>query len=407
MWLRIAWRNLLRSTRRTAFGVSICVIGTVAILAMAGYVLATFTAVRESAIRNGVGHLQIATAAEFDGYEERILEHGLTPSDVQAVQRAVAETGEVVLLLPRLEFQGLVSTGERSLVALGEGVDPGGERRLRGYSASVISGVGLESAAPSSSHIAVIGKEMARLLGAEPGDSLTLLATAAGGGINAMDVEIVGVLSTGVAELDRMRLLVPITTAQELQQTHRIRRLIVLLEDTAETDRVAAILADRLPGLTVRRWYELAPFYRQLVALYARQAGVFAAVIGVVVMTVTFSVIAMGVLERRREIGTLLSLGVPAGKVRRLFLLEGLLIAAIGSGVGAIISCGAFAALNSIRLMMPPAPGHTEPYPLIIAFSSPAAVLTVIGMCILALSASWAASRRVTRCRIVDALARG
>ncbi|MFO7277669.1 MAG: FtsX-like permease family protein [Pseudomonadota bacterium] len=406
IWLQLAWRDLYRNARRSLFAVGIAAIGAVAAIATGGYLLSTFTAVRESTIRGGVGHLQIATADEFSGYEDRVLQNALTPQDVARIEDAAGSLPEVAFSLPRLAFQGIVSNGERSLVMLGEGVDSGAERRLSALYVPIVEGEGLDPQSDASPFTAVVGREMARLLGIGPGDYVTLLAISSSGGLNAIDVEIKGLFATGSPELDRMRLLVPLAAAHELLQSDRVRRIVLALESTEATAHVKRALAERLPDLEVRDWQELSPFYRQLVALYLRQAAVLAVVLATVVLLAVFTSVAMGVMERRRDIGILLSLGIPAARVRRMFLLQGALLGGIGGIGGAVSARVILWIVNSAGIRMPPAPGQTESYPLFIAFDPSTAALTAGALCLLGLAAGWTASLRVTRESIVTAMHR-
>lgn len=406
IWLQLAWRDLYRNARRSLFAAGIAAIGAVAAIATGGYLLSTFTAVRESTIRGGVGHLQIATAGEFSGYEDRVLQNGLTPQDVARIEDVAGSLPDVAFSLPRLAFQGIVSNGERSLVMLGEGVDPGAERRLSALYVPIVDGGGLESQSDASPFTAVVGREMARLLGVRPGDFVTLLTISSSGGLNAIDVQVTGLFATGSPELDRMRLLVPLHAARELLQSDRVRRIVLALDSTEATARVKRALIERLPDLEVRDWQELSPFYRQLVALYLRQAAVLAVVLAAVVLLAVFTSVAMGVMERRRDIGILLSLGIPATRIRRVFLLQGALLGALGGIAGASSARIILGVVNAAGIRMPPAPGQTESYPLFIAFDPMTAALAAGGLCLLGLAAGWTASLRVTRESIVTAMHR-
>lgn len=404
IWLQLAWRDLIRNARRTAFAAGIVLIGTLASLAAAGYMLSTFTAVSESTIHGGIGHLQIATSGEFSGYERTVLEHGLTPASVSEIDRVVEAVAPESLVLPRLSFQGIISNGDRSLVALGEGVDALRERRLSGPYATLVQGQDLESVAASRRYVALVGQEMARLLGVAIGDVVTVLATATGGGLNAIDVEVAGIFSSGAPEIDRMRVVVPIDVARELLRTTAIRRVAVLLSDRADVAPVRDTLAAKLPSLSVRVWQDLAPFYGQLVALYSRQATVFGAIIAGTVTIAVFATVSLGVLERGRDIGTMLSLGIPAVRVRRVFLLQGAVVGGLASAMGGVLAFVLFTLINAVGFMMPPAPGRTEPYPLFISFDLQYAMVAAVAMTLIGLCSAFVASRQVTQRRIIDAL---
>ncbi|MFC4158922.1 ABC transporter permease [Chitinimonas lacunae] len=405
IWLEIAWRNVLRNWRRSLFTISIAAVGTIAVLLAVGYMLSAFEAVRESTIRGGLGHLQIAHAEEFGGYSEYPLQHGLPPNTVAAIREAIGKAEPYAMVMPRLEFQGVASNGERSLIFLGEGVEPLEERRLSQYYAQVIDGQGLERTGDKPFR-AVIGHDLARLLGLKVGDSLALMSPTATSGLNAIDVEVVGLLKTGVPQVDRTRVLVPLELAQKLIRTGKINRLVLGLDDTGQTDAVQARLAPvaKRLGIESRTWTELAVFYHQLVDLYLRQFSVLGAIIAVVVALTFSNAVLMSVLERSREIGTLVSLGIGRAQIRRQFVLEGLLLGLGGGTLAALLSWLLMLGLNALAIQMPPPPGQTEGYPLFFLFSLPAALAAVAGVSVLGTLSAFFASRRVTRLDPIKAL---
>lgn len=404
IWLEIAWRNVWRNWRRSLFSMSIAAVGTIAVLLAVGYMLSAFEAVRESTIRGGLGHLQIAHAEEFDGYSEYPLQHGLPAALVAEVSEQVSQIEPDSILLPRLEFQGVASSGERSLIFLGEGVDPVSERRLSQYYARIVEGQGLERSAQPFR--AVIGHEMARLLGVRTGDSITLMSPTATSGLNAIDVEVVGLLKTGVPQVDRTRVLIPLELAQKLVRTDKVTRLVIGLGDTAQTSAIHQRLVPYLQRHRVlaKTWSELAVFYHQLVDLYVRQFSVLGAIIALVVVLTFTNAVLMSVLERTREIGTLVALGIRRHEIRLQFVLEGLLLGGGGGMLAVIAAWLLILLLNSLAIQMPPPPGQTEGYPLFFIFSLPAALIAVVGIGALGILSAFMASSRVTRLDPIKAL---
>lgn len=395
-WIEIAWRNLWRNPSRSTFAVLVACTGVTAMLLSLGYMLSAFEAVRDGTIHGGLGHLQVAHPEEFGGYSDRPMQHGLEPRSVSLVKNALVPFDEAgAIVLPRLEFQGVASSGERSVVFLAEGVEPNEERRLSRYFVQITAGVGLERT-EDRTHRAVIGEEMARLLGVKVGDTVTLLAPTAESGLNAVDVEVVGLVTTGNPLTDRTRVVVPLALAQSLVRTEKVSRLVLGLDSTGDAERVQQALASQLAGLRVKSWSELAVFYHQLVDLYTRQFAVLGFIIFVVVVLTFSNTILMGVLERAREIGTLLALGIDRRNIRLQFVLEGMMLGAIGSLSGGILSASLVLGINALEIQMPPPPGQTLGYPLHFTFSV-AAAFAVGAICIvLGMLSAFVASRRVS-----------
>ena len=83
-WARFAWLNTRRNRRRSLVTVAIAALGTAAILLAGGFALSTYQGLAEASART-TGHLVLARTAQFDGFEDTPLQHGLT--DAVAVAR--------------------------------------------------------------------------------------------------------------------------------------------------------------------------------------------------------------------------------------------------------------------------------------------------------------------------------
>jgi len=407
MWLRVAWRDLWRQKRRSIHALLIVALCTAAYVLIAGYVLAAFAAVRDSVIHSGVGHLQIATSDEFAGYEEHLLENGLLPTDVMRIRQAAHAIEHVSASVPRLAFQGLVVRDERSVAAMGEGVDPMLEKRLPHAQARVVAGNDIESSQTDGRYGALVGQEMARLLGVETGDLITVHTISRGGARNTAEMRVAGLISTGSATLDRMRLVIPLAAAQELLRTERIRKLVVALDDHTHTNVIAQQLAELLPDLEIRTWRDFAPSYNQLSLSQVKQFGTQVVVIATVVLLTIFTCIALGAQERTREIRTMLSMGFPRQRIQFLFCLEGALLG-VTSGLAGI-SLGYFlcVAITNIQIEPPATADQTTPHPLVLLFAPEIACGILLLMLILSVVAGWMASCRVTARGFAPCMARG
>ena len=88
---------------------------------------------------------------------------------------------------------------------------------------------------------ALVGTGVARSMSVKVGDGLTILAVTADGALNGIDVQIVGIVNTGFKDLDDRYLRITLPSAQRLLQTDRVTNLVVGLDETENTDAVAAM----------------------------------------------------------------------------------------------------------------------------------------------------------------------
>lgn len=398
-WLRFAWLNTRRNRRRSLVTIAIAALGTAGILLAGGFALYTYESLAQASART-TGHLVIATAAQFDSDEDVPLQHGL--DHAPALTQQLLADPSVRQVLPRVEFTGLISNGEKSTVMMAVGIAPDAEFGIKGPFLSVKAGTVLDN---SDRQAVMLGQGLARSLKAAPGDSLTLLAATTDGVLNAMDVSVKGVFSTGIAELDQRMVYTDVATAQSLLVTERVSSLGVFLDRMDATAPAKARLAAALPGLTVRDWVEQAPFYRSVRALYNRIFGALGLIIAVIVVFVVTNAMAMAIVERTREIGTLRALGTLPAQLTRSFALEGLLLGGLGALLGAAMALSVSVALLLFPVDMPPPPGRSDSYPLQVDMDPALYLLTLTAMTALAALASGLIARRAVRRPIVDALA--
>jgi putative ABC transport system permease protein len=305
-------------------------------------------------------------------------------------------------VLPRVEFSGLISNGDKSTVMMAAGIDPDAEFAVKGPFLTVKAGRVLQS----QERLAVmLGEGLARSLKASPGSGLTLMASTTEGALNAIDVTVAGVVSTGVPELDKRLVYTDLATAQKLLASPRISSLGVFLDRMAATDAAQARLQALLPGLTVQTWLDQAVFYRSVRDLYNRIFGTLGVIIGVIVVFVVTNAMAMAIIERTREIGTLRALGTLPGQLVRCLALEGLMLGGLGAALGALLAGAAALALLVFPVQMPPPPGRSVGYPLLVAVDPALYGATLAAMLLLAMLASAAVARRTVNQPVVDALA--
>lgn len=398
-WFLFAWRNLLRNRRRSLVTLGIAALGTAAMLLAGGFALFTYQGLAESSARN-TGHLIVAKPEQFTQEEDTPLQHGL--DDFDTLRKALLARDEVRAVLPRVEFSGLLSNGDKSTVIMAAGIDADAELAIKGPFLTVTAGK------PMRSHQAatvMLGSGLARNLKAGPGSSLTLLASTTDGVLNALDVTVEGVFATGVADIDKRLLYTSVATAQKLLNTPRVSRLGVYLDRMDATAATGAALQAQLPQLSTRTWEQEAAFYRGVKALYDRIFGALGAIIALIVLFVVANAMAMTVIERTREIGTLRALGTQPGQLVRSFALEGLMLGGLGALLGAAVALAVTLGLQVVEVRMPPPPGYSVGYPLHIAVSLQLYCATVLSILALsALAAAWVARRTVLK-PITEALA--
>ena len=398
-WLKFAWLNTLRNRRRSAVTVGIAALGTAAILLAGGFALFTYQGLAQISART-TGHLIVAKPAQFQRDEDTPLQNGL--DDVAAIRAKLLTDPDVRQVLPRVEFTGLISNGDKSTVMMAAGIDPDAEFAIKGPFLRITAGQVLTS--DQRAHV-MLGEGLARSLKATPGASLTLLASTTEGALNALDVTVQGVFSTGIPDVDKRLVYTDVATAQKLLVTQRVTSLGVFLRSMEATQPAQARIAAAHPQLAVQTWLDQATFYKSVKELYNRIFGALGLIIGVIVVFVVTNAMAMAIIERTREIGTLRAMGTLPVQLTRSFALEGMVLGGAGALLGAGIALAVSIALLVFPVEMPPPPGRSNGYPLQIAIDATLYAGTLLAMVALSMLASALVARRTVAKPVVDALA--
>jgi putative ABC transport system permease protein len=403
----MALRNLARNQRRTLISLLVIATGTVALVVTAGFIAFSFRGLGEALVRGGLGHLEVVAAEAVGGTRvDRPVNEAL--ADWQGLRARLEALPEVAAAGANVHLMGMVSLGETSASFVGVGVEPDREAAM-GFTTRLRDGEPLPAPAPPPGDDQVLlARGLAEALDAGTGDVVTLLALTPDGMLNALDLRVAGVLTTGVQDLDTRFLKVHVATAQRLLQTEAVSDLLLVLADdvslAAGERAVEQLVVGHQPPLVVLDWQARAPFYGQVRNLYLGIFWFLGTVILVLVVLSTSNTLMMTVLERTRELGTLRAIGTSRAQVAAIILLEALWLGLLGGLLGSVLGAAAIAGINAAGLKMPPPPGAVDPIDLQLA-AVPEAFAGAIALMLVVLAVAAAVPvLRVVRLRVAEAL---
>ncbi len=338
----MAVRNLGRSRRRTLLtALSVC-IAMMLVMFLNGFVNGMVQNIVTNFTKDDVGNVKVTTTAYHD--RERfmpIAEYMRDSGKIAAAIRAMPELkGMVKTVAERIRFGVLLSSGTNTKAALCIAGDPVKERDLLMLDRNIRSGSYI--AAPGE---AIIGAGIAKDLGFKVGDVLKVVTQKADYGLGFKRFKIAGIFSTDVNALDGNLFQVGLGDAQELLGTEGgSTQIIVMLSNYRDSDAAAAAIRAGLEkagfkDLAVVPWTKSGSF-ADLMLLMDKMFGWIYVIIAFLGAFVIANVMMMVVLERKKEIGLLKSMGMPKREILYLFLVEGSLLGAIGSAAGILIGLG-------------------------------------------------------------------
>ena len=330
--LRLAWRNLWRHARRTWLTIGAMVFSNVLLVFMISLQFGMYGLMIDNTLKVFTGHIQV----QAPGYNDDQKMRQVVP-DVTGLAASLRESLGSDEVAARGWAFGLASSDERSYGIGIYGVEPAYEPRVSSIPGLVSEGRFFTDA---NEPTIVVGAVLARNLRAGIGDEITLLGTGVDGSFAAAVATIVGIFDSSVPDLDRSIALMPLGTFQDTFYMNGAGHQVVLFaESLRDVDALRQRVEGLLPAdadLVVHDWDTLQPGLKQAI-----QADISSAffMYAILVVLVAFSVLntqLMSVLERTREFGIVMALGLRAGRLGRLVMLETALMGFIGLVLGAI-----------------------------------------------------------------------
>jgi ABC-type lipoprotein release transport system permease subunit len=331
MLVRLAWRNVLRNRRRSVITMLSIAIGLAALTFLWGALDGQNRAMIENTTRYLASDVQVHSR----GYhEDPSLD--LAIAEAAPVAETIARDPDVAASAVRLEGKALASRGDKARGVVMVGVSPQEEARVTSLFKAVVTGTPLR---PTDSTGVLVGVKLAESLGLGLGDELVLVGQAYDGSLSSARVPVRGIFRTNIDEYDGYAAVMPLGAVREfLAAPNGATSVAVRLTDRDRLD----VVAPRLQAALGQR-YEVVgwPTLLPLVVTSAR----FHEVVGYLIVTIFFAIVAAGVanpvlmavLERTREFGVMLAVGMSPSRLLRLVLLEALLLGALGVVVGNVL----------------------------------------------------------------------
>jgi ABC-type lipoprotein release transport system permease subunit len=401
MLIRIAWRNIWRNPAR-----SLVILLSVALGLWAGIFIVSFYEgiIRQrirSAIDNELSHIQIHHP-EFRDQQDLQFDMGSGDSVVSVLKRlsAVRQSSRRVIAT------GMVSTSYGNSGARINGVDPDAESRMTGLSKKIRQGSWFSAHRKNE---VIIGESLAKKLRLQIGRKLVITLTDRTGEIASEAFRVCGIFRTASQVFDETNLYIRLEDADRIGGMQgRVTEVSVLLQEDGQTDAVATRLRRTFPRLETKTWRELSPEMELLVVTTGQTLYIF---MGIIMLALAFGIVntmLMAILERTREIGMLIALGMGRGRIFGMILLETLLLVLAGTPAGMIPAVITVTATrkNGIDLsdfsdVLSSFGWDTVVYPVI----DPAALLRVLALVVLtALLSALLPARRALRLRPANAL---
>ncbi|MGI1680220.1 MAG: ABC transporter permease [Cellvibrionaceae bacterium] len=336
---RLAWRNIWRHARRTWLTIAAMVFCNVLLIFLISMQYGMYQLMIDNTLRVFTGHIQV----QADGYNDE-------PTIRESLSGIHSITSQVRNNFPDTEIDvaargmgfALASSEQRSYGIQVVGVEPDFEPHVSSLPGLISEGRYLTEGDTQS---IVIGSVLARNLRIKLGQELTIIGSGRDGSFAADVLTIVGIFNSGIPDVDRSMAQIPLKRFQEtfsmMDDGHSV---VIKVNNFDSIESVKNSLSNLVnhqvsenKETVVLDWIELQPGLKQ--AIQSDMASSWF-MYGVLIILVSFSVMntqLMSVLERTKEFGIIMALGLRSRRLIRLVLLETSLMAGVGFILGVAV----------------------------------------------------------------------
>ncbi len=248
---------------------------------------------------------------------------------------------------PSVQAKAVLRFAGRDTAASVIGVDPKREAHVSKLATQIVSG-SLDDLYKSSSAI-ILGDGLAKKIGARVGNTISVV----GGNGRVLSATIAALSHTGVSQLDDSQSHTLIKTAQILAgQTGLVNEIRIKTKDAMSAREVAS----RIEGETHYKSVSWLEANEDLLSAFQIRNFIMFTVVGAILLVAsfgTYNIISTITHEKTRDIAIMKSIGLPARTVRRIFVLEGLIIGVLGLLAGWVLGYAMSWGMGQIEFKSP------------------------------------------------------
>ena len=320
--LRLALRNLLRNWILS--GICCGAVALVLTFVIMGNNMnhGSYLAMLDKGISTTAGHVVVQGEGWDDDPDP--LEHQV--EDAAAIAAIVQKIHPKAAVLQRIYLGGLLTSATNSVAVAVTAIRPDDERKVTDLHENINEGAWLEA---GDERGIVLGFELAKKLEVGVGKKVVLMGQGKDEVASRL-FRVRGLVRTGAAQADGFLAIATLAGAQDfLGQPGAASQISLHLKDPAGTDAALAAVKQALSdrqGLEILDWKKAVDNLYEFTEVDRATNNKIMFIIGLIGALVILNIILMSVMERMREFGVMLAIGMTPGQLRRLILTEGLLL---------------------------------------------------------------------------------
>ena len=328
----LAWRNLWRNRRRTIITVTSIFFGVLLSTFMTSMQEGTYSKMIDNVVGFYSGYIQVHQSEYWDN---KTIDYTFSPSD--SLIQALNDNPAITSFVPRrLESFTLMSFGNNTKGAALIGIDPEKETKMTNLEHWIEKGSYLK---PGDDGI-LLAVNLAKNLGVNINDTLVLISQGYHGASAAALFPVKGILKFPAPVMNNLGGYIDIRAAQDFfSVSGKYTSLVLMVNDYSSVNQIKHRLSSQLDNkYEIMTWDEMDPLTKNMIDADRAGAYITKGILYALVGFGIFGTIIMMMVERRKEMGIMIAIGMQKSKLSMILFYETFLIGLVGVFIGFAIS---------------------------------------------------------------------
>ena len=331
MLLILAWRNIWRNKKRSLIIISAIAVGLCCGLFASATMFGMWDSMINTTIDRDLGHFQIHSKA----FEDEKLVTDTIPNYKNVIS-TIKTNKNVAGVSSRILIEGMASSATTSNGVRILGINTGTEKKVTSVYKYIVKGSYFEE---NWKNQIVIGEKLAENLGLKEKSKIVLGFQGIDGSIIYGAFRVTGIFKTESSIFDKSNVFVKEDDLLRLINSDKIsNEIVVRLSSVQQVDSVYIPIKKEFSNLSVKYWGEVAPELKFYYNMLGTQMNIF---VGIILFALLFGItntMLMSVMERVREFGVLMAVGMKRSRVFFMIIMETISLSFIGGIIGLILA---------------------------------------------------------------------
>jgi ABC-type lipoprotein release transport system permease subunit len=328
----VAWRNIWRNKLRSLVVILAVTLGLYGVLFMIGLSNGMVEQKIDASINNEISYIQLHQP-EF--MQDQTLHFSI--DSISRMESDISAVPGVKAVSSRIKAQAMASTAATGAGIMINAIDPEKEKQVTKIYQFITDGDYFETSGKSAP--IVISKKLSTKLKAKIGSKIVITIQHSSGELVYGLFRVSGIYKTANTMFDEPNIFVKKSDMVALTgcDPGKATEIAVMINDVGQTDQVTNKLRAMYPALSVLPWKELEPLLLAMSSMIDQMSYFLLIVILVAMAFGIINTMMMAVLERTRELGMLMAVGMNKRKVFLMIMLETIFLSLTGTFFGILI----------------------------------------------------------------------